>query len=180
MLAGILALSPLISGIMGIVNKVIADQDTRDQIERDIKMYTLTSDFQNAMAQIELAKVDQASESMWKSGWRPFIGWTCGTSFAWHFLCVPILVFIGACFNHPIPLPEFDIQTMMTVLLGMLGLGGYRTYEKIENAKLASSERINRQSVVVERTVPVQESQYGPSSPTFDKTNPKVKTKRGK
>lgn len=171
MLAGIVALSPLISGIMGIINKVVADKDTQAQIEREITMYTLTSDFQNAMAQVDLAKVDQASNSLWQAGWRPFVGWVCGISFCWHYVFVPIILFIGSAFGHQIPLPIFSAETMMTVLFGMLGLGGYRTYEKLQDRKISSSERV--QAAVVRES-----SLYGPGAPTFDQLNPAVTKSR--
>lgn len=135
MLAGILGLSPLISGILSIIDKIVPDTKTRDQIKYELELYMATSDFQNAMGQQEIAKVDQASDSLWQAGWRPFIGWICGISFGWQFVLVPVIVFFCGLFGHKVPLPEFDMATMMTVLMGMLGLGGYRTYEKLQFRK---------------------------------------------
>ena len=51
----------------------------------------------------------------------------------WHFLGLPLTLFITGWLGleHP-PLPEFDMDTLLTVLLGMLGLGGLRTFEKVQ------------------------------------------------
>jgi hypothetical protein len=84
-----------------------------------------------ALAQIEVNKAEAASGSLFKGGWRPFIGWVCGGAFAYHFVLQPVIVFavLTAGVDLP-PLPEFDMASLMTVMMGMLGLGGLRTYEK--------------------------------------------------
>jgi xanthine/uracil permease len=65
------------------------------------------------------------------AGWRPFIGWVCGVALAWHFVLSPVIIFLAAWFNVVLPtLPTFDMGSLMTVLMGMLGLGGLRTFEK--------------------------------------------------
>ena len=83
-------------------------------------------------AQIEVNKVEAASDNWFVSGWRPAVGWICVLSFAWQFLALPILLFINVQFGHIIPTPSFDMATMATVLMGMLGIGGLRTYEKVK------------------------------------------------
>ena len=86
---------------------------------------------ENALAQIEINKIEAASSDFFKSSWRPFIGWVCGVAFAYHFVLQPIIIFVVALFGAEIPaLPEFDMASLMTVLGGLLGLGGLRTYEK--------------------------------------------------
>jgi hypothetical protein len=68
---------------------------------------------------------------VFKGGWRPFIGWVCGSAFAYHFVLQPVIVFVVLAVGVDLPpLPEFDMTSLMTVLMGMLGLGGLRTYEK--------------------------------------------------
>jgi hypothetical protein len=86
-----------------------------------------------AMAQIDVNKAEAASTSIFKGGWRPFIGWTCGSAFAYHFVLQPLLVFVLVSTGHPVPdLPKFEMDALMTVLFGMLGLGGLRTFEKFK------------------------------------------------
>ena len=68
---------------------------------------------------------------MFKGGWRPCIGWICGVAFGYHFVLQPVIIFVVALIGMEIPdLPEFDMGTLLTVLGGMLGIGGLRTYEK--------------------------------------------------
>ena len=87
-----------------------------------------------ALAQIEVNKAEAQSPSVFKGGWRPFIGWICGTAFLYHFVLQPLLIFAIAASGADIPeLPEFDMASLMTVLGGMLGLGALRTYEKQQN-----------------------------------------------
>jgi len=86
---------------------------------------------QLALAQVEVNKAEAASGSLFKGGWRPFVGWICGFALLYHFILSPLIIFIVALAGATIPpLPEFDMGSLMTVLLGMLGIGGLRTYEK--------------------------------------------------
>jgi hypothetical protein len=86
---------------------------------------------QLALAQVEVNKAEAASGSLFKGGWRPFVGWICGIALLYHFILSPLILFTVALFGAEIPpIPEFDMGSLMTVLMGMLGLGGLRTYEK--------------------------------------------------
>jgi len=129
----------VLSGIFGIINRIVPDKNQAAKIQAEIEMYKLTSDFQNAMAQIKVNEAEGTHASVFVSGWRPFIGWVCGCSFAWHVILVPVIVFISSMAKHPIPLPTFDVMLLMNVLFGMLGLGGFRTYEKVQANKLKYS-----------------------------------------
>lgn len=94
----------------------------------------LDADLKLATGQMEVNKVEAASTSLFVSGWRPFIGWVCGAAFAFKFIGGPLVVMLMTAAGHPINLPQFDFTEMSTVLLGMLGLGGLRTVEKIKGA----------------------------------------------
>jgi len=81
--------------------------------------------------QIDTNKKEAENPSIFVSGWRPFIGWVCGTACAWNWIGLKIALFGAAYFGHTLNLAPADISEMMPVLLGMLGLGGLRTMEKI-------------------------------------------------
>ena len=87
--------------------------------------------FQLAKAQIEVNKEEAASTSLFVSGWRPAVGWTCVAGLGYSFFGLPLLSWGSTNFGWVIP-PALDMSTLLTLLLGMLGLGGLRTKEKIE------------------------------------------------
>ena len=81
--------------------------------------------------QTKINLAEASHRTLFVAGWRPFIGWTCGVALCWHFVLAPITIFLCAYIGVAIPeLPTFDMGSLMTVLMGMLGLGGLRTYEK--------------------------------------------------
>ncbi|MEG0082239.1 MAG: 3TM-type holin [Massilia sp.] len=92
----------------------------------------LDADLKMATGQIEVNRVEAAHQSLFVAGWRPAIGWVCGAAFAFKFVVGPSAVVLMAMLGQPIELPEFDFTEMSTILLGMLGLGGLRTVEKIK------------------------------------------------
>ena len=82
--------------------------------------------------QTDINKVEAGNGSVFVSGWRPFVGWVCGSGFALHYLLIPIANFILVATGHKEVVLTFDMQTLLTLLFGLLGLGGYRTYEKVQ------------------------------------------------
>ena len=85
------------------------------------------------IAQVELNKLEAQHRSRFVAGWRPFIGWVCGIALAYNFIARDIIAWILKM-NYPLldPPPELAMEHLLTVLMGMLGLGGLRTYEKIK------------------------------------------------
>ena len=121
----------LVGPVTGILDKFIEDKDQKAKLAHEIATMSEKHAQEIAMSQIEVNKAEAASGSIFKGGWRPFIGWVCGLAFAYHFILQPILVFILAAIGAELPeLPEFDMGTLLPVLGGMLGIGGLRTYEK--------------------------------------------------
>jgi len=121
----------LINPITTLLDKFIPDANEKQKLAHEIATLAQKQAHEIAIAQIEVNKVEAASSSIFKGGWRPFIGWVCGTAFAYHFVLQPLLIFVMTYAGHPIPpLPEFDMASLMTVLGGLLGLGGLRTFEK--------------------------------------------------
>jgi hypothetical protein len=82
--------------------------------------------------QMEINKAEAASGDRFTSGWRPFIGWICGTAFAIQFVVGPVVVFGSKLAGKALEFPTMDWDQLMPVLFGMLGLGAYRTYEKVK------------------------------------------------
>jgi hypothetical protein len=121
----------LINPISNLLDKFVPDATERQKLAHEIATMAEKNVHEISMAQIEVNKAEAASSSIFKGGWRPFIGWVCGVAFAYHFVLQPFLIFVLTTLGQPVPyLPEFDMASLMTVLGGLLGLGGLRTFEK--------------------------------------------------
>lgn len=107
-----------------VLDKFIPDPEAKAKAEKELREGLLAAD----VAQMGVNKVEAAHRSIFVAGWRPFIGWTSGSAFFLHFIAFPIAYTI----EPTLPKVEFDMQSLMTVMLGMLGLGGMRTYEKMK------------------------------------------------
>ena len=124
-------LNSLIGPVTGILDKVIEDKDQKAKLAHELATMADKLSHEQQLAQIEVNKAEAASGSLFKGGWRPFIGWVCGVAFCYHFVVQPVIMFVVAVAGVTIPdLPEFQMNTLLTVLGGMLGIGGLRTYEK--------------------------------------------------
>jgi hypothetical protein len=124
-------LQALIGPVSGLLDKVIEDKDQKAALAHEIATMSERHAQELAKGQLEINKAEAASGSLFKGGWRPFIGWVCGVAFAYHFVLQPLIVFGVTAAGVEIPdLPEFDMSSLMTVMMGMLGLGGLRSFEK--------------------------------------------------
>ena len=124
-------LSALIGPVTGLLDKVIEDKDQKNALAHEIATMSERHAQELAKGQLEINLAEAKSGSLFKGGWRPFIGWVCGFAFMYHFILQPLIVFTVSASGVVIPpLPEFDMGSLMTVMMGMLGLGGLRTFEK--------------------------------------------------
>ena len=124
-------LTSLIEPVTGLLDKFIEDKDQKAKLAHEIATMGEKHAQQLALAQIEVNKAEAASGSFFKGGWRPFVGWVCAVAFAYHFVIQPLLIFIFSYVGiEPPDLPQFQMNTLLTVLGGLLGIGGLRTYEK--------------------------------------------------
>ena len=126
---------PIIQALLPVANtvidRVIPDKEAAETAKREMQLEMVNNINDIAKAQIEVNKTEAAHRNIFVAGWRPFIGWTCGAAFAYHFVLQPILIFALAAAGITVDLPSFDMGALMTVLTGMLGLGGLRTFEKM-------------------------------------------------
>jgi hypothetical protein len=125
----------LLPSILPTVTNVIGrflpeDKEKRAAAEREIEKQLATHLSKIDIAQLEINKQEAAHRNIFVAGWRPFIGWSCGFAMAYAYIIQPITVFILAQTGNLVDLPTLDLSEMMPVLLGMLGLGGLRSFEK--------------------------------------------------
>ncbi len=130
-------LAALIPVIGSIIDKIFPDATAASaakarliELEQQGALAALDADVKLALGQLAVNQEEAKSENLFKSGWRPFVGWTCGSAFALHFVLLPIVNFVMVSTGHAAVSIPFDIQSLLTVLLGMLGLGGMRSWEK--------------------------------------------------
>lgn len=118
-------LGALIEPVAGIIEKLVPDKDKARQLAHEIATLAERQHHEQMLAQLEVNKVEAAHNSLFVSGWRPFVGWVCGSAMVFNFMCVPIL-------SIWYELTPMDWAAMSPVLMGMLGLAGMRTGEKIK------------------------------------------------
>jgi hypothetical protein len=130
-----MALDP-ITAVLDIGSKVIDRlwPDPAQAASAKLELYKLqqSGELQQIMGQLEINKAEAASASVFVSGWRPFIGWTCGAACAWNWIGISVAKVVAAFFQYPIVLTPADLSEMLPVLMGMLGLGVLRTAEKMK------------------------------------------------
>jgi|TARA_B110000285_G_scaffold101643_1_gene115660 hypothetical protein len=115
----------LIKPVSDILDKFIADADTKQKLAHEIATMSERHVHEIAKEQIEVNKLD-AKGDWFQSNWRPATAWICVCGFAVNFLISPLAAPFG------IIVPQADTSTMLPVLMGMLGLGGMRSYERIK------------------------------------------------
>ena len=93
----------LIGPVTGLLDKFIPDADEKAKIAHELATMGEKHAQQLALAQIEVNKAEAASGSIFKGGWRPFIGWVCGTAFAYHFVLQPVILFAVTAYGLSIP-----------------------------------------------------------------------------
>ena len=115
-------------GVANIIDRFV-ETDEEKQAAELIKTKLM---MKPSLAQIELNKVEAGHRSIFVAGWRPFIGWVCGLALLWHFILFDLLTWVTVnFFPHVTKLPEIrGTETLVTVLLSLLGLGAMRTAEK--------------------------------------------------
>lgn len=120
----------LVGPVTGLLSEFIEDKDQKARLAHEIATMAERHANENAKAQLEVNKVEAASKSLFVAGWRPFIGWTCGLGMFGNFITIPFANFVLALLSYEVVIPLVPLETMMPVLMGMLGLGAMRSYEK--------------------------------------------------
>ena len=121
----------VVSAVEGVANVIDKFVETDDE-KRAAEVIKAKMMMKPSLAQIELNKIEAGHRSIFVAGWRPFIGWVCGFALLWHFILFDFLTWITVNFFPQVTeLPELSgTETLVTVLLSLLGLGAMRTAEK--------------------------------------------------
>jgi hypothetical protein len=125
------ALLPSLIPVVGdVLDRFFPNKEEKARAEREIEAKLTAHLASIDLAQLEVNKQEASHRSILVAGWRPFVGWSCGLALFYTYLAQPVAMFVLAQTGHLIQLPPVDLSAMMPVLLGMLGLGGLRSFEK--------------------------------------------------
>lgn len=120
-----------------VIDKLFPDVQERERakyelfkLQQEGELKALDADLQMALAQVKVNEAEATSPDNFRSGWRPMAGWVCSVGLAYTFLAQPLLSWLAAVQGWPVP-PKIDMDTLMGLLTGLLGLGGFRTYERV-------------------------------------------------
>jgi len=127
-IAGIV--TKLIEPVTDLIGKFVLDKDKAAQLAYEISTLAATQAHENALAQLKVNE-KEAESGKFFCMWRPFTGWTCAMAMGCNYMFFPLISYAGRALGSDIePLPVLDLDVMLPVLMGMLGLGYLRTDEK--------------------------------------------------
>lgn len=128
-------LSDIVDPVAGLLDKFVADKDQRDRLAHEIATLAEKQAQEKVMAQHGTNQLEAAHRSMFVAGWRPAVGWVCALAMLINYIVIPFVnlgLDVGGIDTR---LAMINMETMMPVLLGMLGLGGLRTAEKMKGVQ---------------------------------------------
>ncbi len=129
----------IVDGVVNTIDELHTSREEEMKIDLEVRKIAHGEN----LGQIEINKTEAAHKSVFVAGWRPFIGWVCGVALLYNFILRDIMVYvIKLCHASAPPPPALEMEHLMTVVIGMLGLGVARTYEK---TKGVNSDSLNTQ-----------------------------------
>ena len=133
-----MALDPLtaILNISGtIIDRLIPDKTQAAAAKAELLEMQLKGELDAQIAQAQIDTAEASNQNIFVAGWRPFVGWACGAAFVYAFIVQPtaqaVAVFRHSSFDVS-KLPQLNLDQMLPVLLGMLGLGAMRSFDKTQ------------------------------------------------
>ena len=113
-----------------LLDKIIPDKDAREKAQAELLRAAQDQDFQLALGQLKINEKEAENPNLFVSGWRPFIGWVCAIGLVYNFLIYPLLLWAVAVLGLTLTPPPLFSNNLMELVLGMLGMGALRTFEK--------------------------------------------------
>jgi|TARA_R100001198_G_scaffold34006_1_gene18393 hypothetical protein len=116
----------LIGPVSGLLDKFIEDKDQKNALAHEIATMSERHAHEALKGQLEINKVEAAHKSLFVAGWRPAIGWVCMLGLLYNTIIANVL-------SIWVEVPEVDTTLLVPVMMGMLGLGAMRSYEKVNH-----------------------------------------------
>lgn len=121
-------LGPIVERLIGLIPDPAAQARARAEAMQQLVDAAQRAD----AAQMEINRAEAASGHLFVAGWRPAVGWICAAGCGWNWIGLPIGMFVAAALGRPLSVSPLDLSEMLPLLLGLLGLGGLRTVEKLQ------------------------------------------------
>jgi hypothetical protein len=116
-----------------LIERLIPDKNAQNQAKLAMLQMQAQGELAQLAGQLDVNKAEASNPNWFVAGWRPAVGWTCAAGLVSQFLISPFATWLASLLGHPINYPSLDMGTLLTLLMGMLGLGGLRTYEKTQD-----------------------------------------------
>ena len=133
-------MTPLITAGLAILDRVLPNQEARNEAKLELLRMEQDGELRRfeAIASVDKAQAavneqEAQSLSLFRAGWRPSVGWVCSLALGYNFLVRPVLAWLSVGWLGIEVPPALDLSELLPLLMGMLGLGAYRTYEKAHN-----------------------------------------------
>lgn len=119
-----------VTPILGRLLDLIPDKNARQRAELEMQAALMRYAAEQGAQQAEINAAEAQHASLFVAGWRPAIGWACASAFIFIYVVSPVVAWIASFWGVEIPMPKFDTEALMSLTLGMLGLGAMRSFEK--------------------------------------------------
>lgn len=126
------ALIPLLGPLVEKLIDHIPDPLAREKAKAEAEATLLTLLNAQQQGQVEINKLEAQNADLFVSGWRPFIGWVCGSALLYTYVLSPFIAWGLIVWAPAAPLPVVPTDNLFELVLAMLGLGGLRTFEKLK------------------------------------------------
>lgn len=120
----------IIEKIFPDANKKLDAQEAKTAVLAAMEEMRIKGEFELVLGQLQINAEEAKSSSVFVAGWRPFIGWVCGVALGYYYVAQPFLIWGFSIFDINTTMPTLELGELMTLLLGMLGLAGMRSYDK--------------------------------------------------
>jgi Holin of 3TMs, for gene-transfer release len=113
-----------------LIDRLVPDKAAAERMKLEAAALASQQEFQMLLAQLEVNKVEAGTDKF-RGGWRPCIGWVGAIGLAYEYIIRPILTWASLNFDWAVP-PVLNIEQLLALITAMLGIGGYRTIEKLK------------------------------------------------
>jgi hypothetical protein len=131
-MAGLFDLLPTIGDVVNKLVDRIPDPAAREKAKLEAENSLLNASIKQMEGQIAINIEEAKNPNIFVAGWRPMIGWACASAFVFMYVVAPIINWLGAIFGFTLPVPQFQTDELMSLTFGMLGIAGFRTFEKFK------------------------------------------------